>query len=436
MSFLKLIVFIICLLILGCSPKSGSKYNTSGDEDLNTAESKTILSILSTTIVEDTEKELEQKLADEFMVLHPDVEVRFIGVPINHAPTQISTMAINDDLPDIFVNLPEFRNTLYELDITVDLSSYINPVLFDSIDPVLKIEAKVDDEIVFLPWSVVPIAVIYRTDWFEAKALEIPVNWDEFLETAIALTEDLDGDGSVDRWGFAMVGAKNSSGAVRFTNVLRSFGAYELRFENGDWITEIDSLEGSQALKYYGELYTKHRVVPPGPIEVSYEEAVQLMTEGKTAMMITGSHTIAAIIGKAPELSGKLGSFLVPKGRQHTSTLGIHGYSISKSSPEKKVAAEFLAFLLEKENQIRWFEKTGRMPVTSAVGEELLGRYELYNGFYQAFNYAVPYPRVSYYADMPDILGQAYQSVLTESATPQEAVKQAAKRIRQSINNP
>ncbi len=436
-SFKIILVLIMSIIMTGCSPwyeQERSTKQISAVETSNNADA-IVLKVLSTTIVESPERELEQKLAEEFMDMNKDVVIEYLGIPINSAVTQITTMAIEDDMPDIMVNLPEFRDKLYDLDIIVDLKDFFTKDYLEQIYPLLMNEAIVEGEVVFLPWSMVSMAVIYRKDWFLEKGLTIPNDWDDFLEIAKELTEDINKDGEIDRWGLALVGAKNSSGAVRFTNVLRSFGAYELRYDNNTWITDIDSHEGINALKYYGELYTKHKVVPPGPVEVSYEEAIELMKNEKTAMMITGSHSMASILAKNPALKGNLGSFIIPMGKKHTSTLGIHGYSIAKASKHKYEAVRFLKFLLEKENQIRWFEQTGRIPSTITAGEVVLGRDDEYSGFYEALDYIEPFPNVIYYADMPDILGKAFQSVLTESQTPEKAAQEAAMRIKKSINS-
>lgn len=437
MKYVKGVIFMVVLcMVTGCTDTEHQETTESDfQKETEITTKKVVLKVLSTTIVESPEKELEQQLAETFMAANKDIVIEYIGVPINNVSTQLSTLAIEDNMPDIFVNLPEFRNKLYDLDIIADLRRFFDDSFLEQIYPELMIEAIQDEEMVFLPWSMVSMGVIYRTDWFEEKKLRVPKDWSAFQEVAKALTEDTNGDGVIDRWGLALVGAKNNSGAVRFTNVLRSFGAYELRYADHQWVTDMDSPEGIAALTYYGELYTKHKVVPPGPVEVSYEEAIAWMKNEKTAMMITGSHAMASIVAKNPGLKGKLGSFLIPMGSQHTSTLGIHGYSIAKTSPHKEEAVRFLKFLLEKDNQIRWFEQTGRIPSTVYAGEVVLGRDDAYSGFYEAFQYIEPFPRVSYYADMPDILGQAYQQVLTESQEPRIAAKEAANRIRQIIDN-
>jgi multiple sugar transport system substrate-binding protein len=56
-----------------------------------------------------------------------------------------------------------------------------------------------------LPWIAQPVVVYYNRAMFDAAGIEHPTpewTWDDFMETARALTQDTDGDGEVDQWGF------------------------------------------------------------------------------------------------------------------------------------------------------------------------------------------------------------------------------------------
>jgi multiple sugar transport system substrate-binding protein len=56
-----------------------------------------------------------------------------------------------------------------------------------------------------LPWIAQPVVTYYNKDLFDAADLDYPTadwTWDDFLSAAKALTQDTDGDGNVDQWGF------------------------------------------------------------------------------------------------------------------------------------------------------------------------------------------------------------------------------------------
>lgn len=56
-----------------------------------------------------------------------------------------------------------------------------------------------------LPWIAQPVVVYYNRGLFDAAGLDYPQDdwtWDDFTETARALTLDTDSDGNTDQWGF------------------------------------------------------------------------------------------------------------------------------------------------------------------------------------------------------------------------------------------
>jgi multiple sugar transport system substrate-binding protein len=65
-----------------------------------------------------------------------------------------------------------------------------------------------EDGVYGLPWIAQPVVVYYNTDLFDAAMLDYPEEgwtWDDFVETAKALTLDTDGDGEIDQWGFTQI---------------------------------------------------------------------------------------------------------------------------------------------------------------------------------------------------------------------------------------
>ncbi len=56
-----------------------------------------------------------------------------------------------------------------------------------------------------LPWIAQPVVVYFNRGLFDAAGVEYPQEgwtWDDFIEKARALTQDTDGDGQMDQWGF------------------------------------------------------------------------------------------------------------------------------------------------------------------------------------------------------------------------------------------
>lgn len=403
---------------------------------LTFAQEPTTLTVLSATVVENPEGTVERAIADEFMRQNPDIDIEFVGVPMNDVYTELTTRAIGGELPCVFTNSPEFISTAYDMGMTTNLNELFSEEFINSFYPSLVGQATYNGELQFVPWFSIPMALLYRGDWFEEAGLEAPQTWDEFVEAAEALTQDTDGDGRIDRWGFAMVGSRNGSGASRFVQILRSFGAYELvQNDAGEWVTELDSEQAVEAFRFFGDLVNEYDVVPPGPTEVSYGEAVSLMANNQTAMMVTGPHTIGAILAQNPDLEGKIYSTPLPEGEQRTSSSGMLGFSIADTCENKDAAVRYLEFLVNKENMLEWNAVTGRMPALIAAGEEPQISGPVYAGFVEALDYIQPLPAVPYYSQVFDYMAEAYQAVLVGGVAPEVAAQQAAQRTRDAIDN-
>ena len=394
---LSIKTFLVCLLVFGMS----------------IGLAQTVVKVMSSTIVESPEKDVEQAIADAFMAANPDIVIEFIGTPMNDIQKVVTTTAIGGELPDIFTNTPDFAATAADLGITADLYEVFDQSFLDGFYPSTLEDVTVNGELTLMPWFTVPVGILYRADWFEEAGLDGPQNWNDFMNAAHTLTKDTDGDGQVDQWGFAMVGTKNGSGFFRFRHLLRSQGAMELyKDADGNWQSDLGSYGMVNALTIYDNLVNGYGAVPPGATETGYGEAVSLMASGKTGMMVTGPHTIGAILEQNPDLDGKIHSVPVPFGTRRSAALGIGGWSISASSENKEAAAKYLEFLVGTENMLEWNRVTGRMPAQIEAGNQPQISGPIYAGFVEAIGYAIPEPKAAFMPQIQEAMGEAYQAFL------------------------
>lgn len=395
------------------------------------------LRVMSATVVEKPDGEAEKAMADAFMAENPNVKIEFIGTPMNDMYSKLTTMATGGQLPDIFTNSPEFSSQADDLGIVEPLDDLLGKDYVAGFEKATLDQAYVKDSLQFAPFFTIPTGLLYRKDLLEAAGLKAPQSWEEFVNVAQKLTVDENKDGTPERYGFAMVGSNNGSGGSRFIPVMRTFGAEEIRQENGTYVTDFGTPEAAEAFKLYGDLVNKYKVVPPGPFQTSYGEAVSLMASDKAAMMITGPHSIGAITAQNPALAGKLAGVPLPHaaGQKPASSLGMLGFSISNQSKNKEAAAQYLKFILNKKNQLAWNAATGRIPSrTDAAMDPQIQRDEL-KGFLEAQNFAFKMPNVPYYASLQVIAAEGYQAVIAGKSSPEQAAKEAAEKTQRKIAN-
>jgi ABC-type glycerol-3-phosphate transport system substrate-binding protein len=407
-----------------------------GNESATNPDGSITLKVMSATVVEKPEGDVERAMAAAFTKENPNIKIEFIGTPMNDIYAKLTTMATGGDLPDVFTNSPEFSTQADSLGIVEPLDELLGADYVAGFEKNPLAQAKLDDKLQFAPFFTIPTGLLYRKDLLDKAGLQPPKTWDEFRTVAKKLTVDTNKDGTPDRYGFALVGSNNGSGGSRFIPIMRTFGATELREEGGKWVTGFDTPEATKAFQLYGDLVNTDKVVPPGPFQTSYGEAVALMASDKAAMMVTGPHTIGAVTAQNPDLKGKLAGVPLPTapGQKSAAALGMLGFSVSNTSKNKDAAAKYLKFILNKQNQLTWNEKTGRLPArTDAATDPQVQRPEL-KGFLDAQQYAFELPRVAYYPKIQVIAAEGYQSVISRKADPQQAAAEAAKKTQTEID--
>ncbi|QQO10163.1 ABC transporter substrate-binding protein [Breznakiella homolactica] len=405
---LWLLCGMLCIVsLLSCG--NNKKADTDG---------KITLTIASAMVTEDPEGGLEQALADEYMRLNPNVTIKFISTPAPEISKRMVTLAASNDLPDMFFVPNDFMPQLYTMDIVADLEGLLGKEWLDGYNQNLLRDAKINGKMMTIPWYASPYAVIYRLDWFQELGLAIPETWDQFIEVAKKMTRDTNGDNRTDKWAFSMVGTRNNSGEQRFVLISKSFGADEIyQGAGGKWVSDISTPAFKNGLRLFTELYTKHGVVPPGPVEVDYAGSMTLFTTEQTGMILSGPHSLGFITKQNPSLDGKLGSFVIPRDKEHISISGIGGYTITKTSQHQDVAADYMKFITNRQNAIDFGRKTGRMPTRTDAASDPFFSSPLFSGFLEAMDYCVEMETFPAYPALLDAIGEAYSTILAGSET-------------------
>ncbi len=141
-----------------------------------------------------------------------------------------------------------------------------------------------------LPDNLYPVVLMYNIEHFKHVGLnpdKPPTTWAEFLEYAKKLTRSTRGDGKIDRWGVGILGAREEGVFMRFDPWLWGAG--------GDYLTAdgkrsaLDTPEALEGFNYYVDLFTKHKVVPPGVIEQGAQNVRTQLAHEAVSMILNFS---------------------------------------------------------------------------------------------------------------------------------------------------
>lgn len=393
-----------------------------------------ILRIASFSQVEDPEGPTERAIAEKFQKQNPGIKIEWIGVPSNEGTKKLIAWAAADDLPDITMINSSAYTLFHDMGIIRDLNKLLPAEFLSDFYPTILEEASVDGQLMVLPYQSMPVGILYRTDWLEETGLPTPETWDDFRKVAKAMTKDTNGDGKIDRWGFAMLATRDDSAESRFSYIMDTFGINLIfRDKNGQWQSGINTPQFKEALKLFTDFSLKDGITPPGVLETSYSEAANLIVAGKAGMILTGSNAIGTILKQNPSLKGKLGSFIVPKALQHTSASRSLGFGITTACKNIDAAVAYLRFICENENLLTWNTATGRAPTKHSVEKAPQLNTKEMAGFIKGMQYIWPTQAFAGTSELYDVIGQAYQSILAGNATVDQAAALASKRAAEVL---
>ncbi len=140
-----------------------------------------------------------------------------------------------------------------------------------------------EDHVYGLPWIAQPVVVYFNRGLFDAAGLEYPQDgwtWTDFTETAMALTQDTDGDGAVDQWGFT-----NNGWPPPYIFIWQAGG----ELISSDFTSiPIDSPEFVEGFEFYLSTAYNEALSPSREV-ISEQGFGEMFKAGKIAMFMGGA---------------------------------------------------------------------------------------------------------------------------------------------------
>jgi multiple sugar transport system substrate-binding protein len=201
-------------------------------------------------------------------------------------------------------------------------------------------------ELMCIPQNVSSLVIYYNKNLFDQAGVPYPSDrwdWDTFLATAQALTQDTDGDGQTDQYGFGT--------EVSLQRVLPFI--WQSRGTLVDDVARPQSLELNdprtvKALQWFVDLQMVHHVVPNAEAEAS-EHSEDRFLNGRLAMFANsrrGVPTYREITG----FDWDVAPLPMNRGRQ-SGILHVDAYCLAAAAPNKAAAWQFIEFANSPEGQ-------------------------------------------------------------------------------------
>jgi raffinose/stachyose/melibiose transport system substrate-binding protein len=311
-------------------------------------------------------KALWQKLADEYMADHPNVNIEITVLENEAFKTKLTTVMQSGEPPDIFQSwgggvMNEYANAGLLKDITADLDAD-GGAWRDTFAPGALGVYAYKDQNYGVPWDMGMIGFWYNKALFAQAGIDAPpTTWTELVDdvqklkdagiTPIALGEGDKWPG-MHMWAYLVT---RLGGKANFEGALLRTGSFtdEPFVKAGEMLQELVALEPFQ----------------DGFLGATYGDEATAMGNGKAAMELMGQWAPAVERDNSEDKQGigdDLGWFPFPAveggaGDPNDAVGGGNGFAIGKNaSPE---AVDFVKYLTRPESQVQLAEIGVAIPV-------------------------------------------------------------------------
>lgn len=205
-----------------------------------------------------------------------------------------------------------------------------------------------------MPWNTQVLYVYYRPSMFKKVGISVPKTYAEFLEACRKLTQDTNGDGKTEVYGFGMRGAKGGQ---------EPWGSFI--WARGGTFENLTTPQAVQGMQDYIDLFKKGYAPPTAPMD-GFNEIIANFKSGKTAMTV---HHIGSAAGMIDTFGDDVAAFAFPGDVGRWTSMGDTENVMLKSTKNKEAAFEWLAYLATGKGQETWCTVTGNVPVSKTVKE-------------------------------------------------------------------
>jgi multiple sugar transport system substrate-binding protein len=214
-----------------------------------------------------------------------------------------------------------------------------------------------------IPQNLSSLVVYYNKKLFDDAGLAYPNDewtWEQFLETARALTKDLDGDGQTDQFG---LGTEPS--LFRVAPFIWQAGGTLVNDDRYPTRLTLYSDEAREAIQWFVDLQAVFRVVPNAEEEAA-EESESRFQNGRMGMFLNsrrGVPTYRQITGFDWDVAA------LPRYKQPASILHADAYCMPAAADNKKDIWKFIEFANSAEGQTIVATSGRTVPSLRAVAE-------------------------------------------------------------------
>ncbi|ABQ46351.1 extracellular solute-binding protein, family 1 [Thermotoga petrophila RKU-1] len=377
-----------------------------------------------------------QEIVNTFNELHPDIEVEAVYVGNYGALSQkLLAAAQAGELPTIAQSYSNWTAKLIQSGVVQPLNEFVNdPKIgltreeWEDVFKPLRDNCMWGDTVYAVPFNKSLYILYYNADAFAMYGVDVPKTIDELYEAARIMTEDLDGDGKIDQYGF---GFRTTVDFFQILLILR--GGSILKQVDGKWVSNIDSQETREVLAFV------KKMVDDGIAYFQGGYLNDIFGQQKIMMYID---TIAGRPYVESSTKGKFTWSWAPVPTWVTNKVPFAGTDIimfnTASDEEKRAAWEFMKYLISPEVTAYWAINTGYIPVRrsaleTSIWKEAAKSDPLIEIPLKQIDNAVFDPQIGVWYEIRTVVGNMFSDFINGKVDMETAIKTADQKIREYL---
>lgn len=305
--------------------------------------------------------EVEQGVVDAFEEAYPNIKVSYENISFSDYFTVVTTLAAGNDLPDVLAMNFEEEARYADLGVLEDLTPFIEKENFN-LDKYYASTVRMHQHSGIqagLPATFSIVINFYNKTMFDEAGIPYPTEdwtWDDLVDAAQKMTQDVDGDGIIDQFGYVVGWWPNF--------VYQNEGTI-LNEEGRCGLTSPEAIEGLQLM--VDLTLDPEQKIAPDRAELSASGDWDRFMAGGVGILPNGTWAITPFKENIEDSFEWDVMPFISFNKQATFMFG-NAYSMTSTSKQKEAAWEFIKFATGEEgSRIRQAGEYETSPV-KAVG--------------------------------------------------------------------
>lgn len=362
-----------------------------------------------------------QRAAERFEKSHPDVHINVEDVSWDNLQQRLATDIAGGTAPDISIVATRWLLDYSQNDIAEPLDSYMTPEFRNEFYTNLLSPGIVDGKTYLLPILASTRALYYNKDLFAKAGLAgPPKTWDDLRADAKKIVAQ-------GQYGFGIQGKEIETDTYFYYPFWAYGGEILVNGKSG-----LNSEAGVTAATLY-KSFIDDKLSQPNPTGSNRQDIETLFKQGRVGAIISGPWLRGQLASEAPDV--KYGLAAVPVGTKQATWAGSDSIMLFKSSPNKKIAWQFIQdSLFSLQTRLDFDLAEGFLPVLKAeMKDPRLADDASLKAFADMLPYAKFAPLMPQWEQVVATTTSALQRVYLGQQQPKAALDDAAAKIDQLI---